>query len=198
MKRLTLLTVGVMLLWSSSAYALIVTPNTDPDNFESRTTRAFATQDLTSSMSSVYIPVSGAAGNMEVRDSALSHKGAIVGMSIALARPLAAGGVTAEITINRAGTGIQAVVDGGPTRAAVGSAGSTGTQFGYIQHPRGETQTRQGFRASTDEEQKHDRSNPFGVTTALAVGDRLGVVITTSSDIAPGGNDIVVSVDATQ
>ena len=185
-------------IYTTPAWALITTDNTDPNEFAVKQTLQYATYNCTVSMSGVRVPAAGTSGANVVEDIVLPFKGSIVGMSMAFQNAITAGGVTAEVAINRTGTGIQCAADCNTARTATGAAGSTGTQFAYVTQPRGKTRTVQGFRAESDEQQKHNTANPYGYTTPIAAGDRINVLLTTTNNLAPLENDVLITVEVLQ
>jgi len=192
MKKLPLISLFFLIfsLVSSSAFALLVTDNTDSDNFLYEVPYVFSSADVTASITAQALIINrynNASGYTLLRD------GKLVGISIAGDMACTAGGATFDVTINGEVTGVQAYIQNS-TLTALGNSGSAGEQYSYMRQYRNETNAAQGFRRNIIDSAYHNADNPYGRATPLSAGDRIGVKITTSSNFAPSGADYVVTV----
>lgn len=190
--------VSLLLLFTSPAFALIVTDNVDKADFLYEVAFGYATSDLDANSIDWEINV--------VPDLAssyyyvVSRDGRIVGMSVSGDAAVTAGAATFDITINGLVTGVQAVLE--PTteataRIAVGTSGSADPRYAYIRQDRADTAAAQGFRVvyTTDKADFHDVDNPYGRATPLVAGNRVGVLVNTTANFAPNSStDYVITI----
>ena len=190
MKKLLIISLFFLIfsLVSSSAFALLVTDNTDSDNFLYQQGFDFSTSDLTVSKTQVAIPINSTLTGLS--EYTLLRDGKLVGISVATSAACTVGGATFDVTINGNVTGVQAWIQK-TTVSAVGNSGSAGAQYSYIRQYRNETAAPKGFGIGGA---KHNADNPYGKATPLVAGDRIGVKLTTNSTFAPDNMDAVVVV----
>lgn len=179
-------------LISSSAFALIVTDNTDEDNFLYEVPYQFATSNLAASLTASAFPIISTTVNNT--GYLLLRAGKIVGISVAGDGVYTGtGGATFDVTINGTVTGVQGWIQN-TTISALGNTGSAGPQYSYIRQYRNEIKSALGFRKNDATGDWHNRDNPYGKATPLVAGDRIGVKVTTSSGWGVNTNDYVVTV----
>ena len=194
MKKLIFISLFLLIfsLFSSSAFALLVTDNTDEDNFLYQAPYNFATSNLTASVTLGRVSVM----SNPFQDNfyyVVPRDARITGISVASDRPITAGGATFDVTINDKLTGVQAWIQPN-TITALGNTGSAGTQYGYIRQYRNETAAAIGFRRSGNKGYYHNADNPYGKATPLVAGDRIGVKVTSSSGLLPITCDYIITI----
>jgi len=183
-----------LLVFCGSAQALIVTDNVDKTDFLYEVPYIFATSDIASSQTAVTLPIQIGQTN-QVFYYTVPRDGYLVGISSATNAAFTGGAATFDVTINNTVTGVQSVLQVGNERTAVGNSGSGGTTYGYMRQDRAETAAALGFKhKGSTSSYYHNADNPYGRATPLTAGDRIGVKMTTSSGIAPTGDDVVVVV----
>ena len=180
--------------FASPSYALIVTENVDKDAFQYEVGYKFATDDLAASLTAKEFSVESGSDVNDVFYYVVPREGRIVGMSVSSNNAVTLGAATFDVTINGLVTGVQTVIE--PTaetvRSAVGTEGKADPQYAYIRQDRADTRVRQGFRAESNTAGIYDADHQYGKATALSAGNRVGVVVTTSSAFAATANDYIV------
>lgn len=191
MKKLLAFLFLLTFCFVSPAFGLIVTVNVDKDAFQYEVGYKFATQDLAASLTAVDVPV-GTEDLGHNFEYVIPRDARVVGMSVASNRASTSGAATFDVVINSTVTGIQAVIDASVVRSAVGTSGSSGSQYSFIRQDRASTTVAQGFRAENGTEDKHDADHPYGKATAITAGNRIGVQVTTSSGFSVEDDFVVV------
>lgn len=201
MKRILciFLSITFLLTVTSSAFALIRTRNVDIDEggFGYKVAYGFATNDVGLSRSAVEIPNDATLGVTTGHNFyyTMPFKGSIVGVSIAANQELTTGGLTADVTINGTITGVRVALDGG--------AATLWSRSGLkADHKQFNFQT-----IAFDDDSPEDWGGTcglgsqacvtgyeYGRATPLVAGDRIGVRVTTSSNLNPVTIDFNVTV----
>lgn len=199
MRKLLLLALPLLLILSftTPAHALLNTDNVDETKFQYRVAYTFGTGNIVASETRAEMYTYPGYTNALMKAHVVTRPANIVGMSVAGNAVLTAGEATFDVTVNGTITGIQVSLDPYTARSAAGTAGSTGSQYGYIEQDRDETAVPRGFRSVGDIRSWSyggDYDHRYGYATALAAGDRLGVVATTNSTLAPLTNDYTINV----
>ncbi len=196
MKKIFALVSLFLLIGVSSASALLNTDNTDKETFKYEVPYVFASEDLTASLTDETVAVIGGGVFASNFSYVIPRDGRLVGISVAGSRVCTTGAASFDVTINGTVTGFISVIESA-ARSAVGTSGSSGTQFAYTRQDRAETPVAQGFKTLrlTGNLEYHDANHIYGKASAIAAGDRIGVEVTTSSDfLAPTFADYIITI----
>ena len=176
------------------AHAMIITNDVDRNNFLYQSAYTFSTSDLAATQTAVDLQVGTGATLANNFYRTVSRDGSVVGISVTGSTPLNVGAATFDITINGTVTGVQTVIEAAPVRTAIGNYGKSDSQFAYMRQDRDETAASRGFRPLGYTADVHNSDNPYGRATPLTAGDRIGVKVTTSSNLSVQTIDYVVTV----
>lgn len=195
-KIVTFLVITFLSICVTPAFALIRTENVEvkdygsgESKFKVKVAYTSITEDVGKNTSAANIPIQGGTPGHSF-DHVMPFKGSIVGISIAANEALEAGSITVDASINGTATGFRTALDysGESVRHTQSGMLTANTQYNYNTLHWDDTSPPDWGGGW------HDSNHLYGKITELEAGDRVGVLLSTSSDVEPDSVDICVTV----